>query len=41
MWKDIRQMSPEEIKEELEALKESRENFLVNVNTDKILKKTI
>jgi len=36
MWKDVRQMSPQEIKEELEALKKVRE-LSSQVNVDKIL----
>ena len=36
MWKDVRQMSPQEIKEELEALKKVRE-LSNTVNVDKLL----
>ncbi|NBR37757.1 MAG: DNA polymerase, partial [Chitinophagales bacterium] len=36
MWKDVRQMSPQEIKEELEALKKVRE-LSNQVNVDKLL----
>lgn len=36
MWKDVRQMSPQEIKEELEALKKVRE-LSSQVNVDKLL----
>jgi DNA polymerase elongation subunit (family B) len=36
MWKDVRQMSPQEIKEELEALKQVRE-LSAKVNVDKLL----
>jgi len=36
MWKDVRQMSPQEIKEELEALKRVRE-LSNKVNVDKLL----
>jgi DNA polymerase elongation subunit (family B) len=36
MWKDVRQMSPQEIKEELEALKQVRE-LTTKVSVDKLL----
>ncbi len=40
MWKDVRQMSSQEIKEELEALKKVRE-LSSQVNVDKILNKEL
>ena len=40
MWKDIRQMSPQEIKEELEALKKVRE-LSNKVSVDKLLNKEL
>ncbi len=40
MWKDIRQMSSQEIKEELEALKKVRE-LSSQVNVDKVLNKEL
>jgi DNA polymerase elongation subunit (family B) len=40
MWKDVRQMSSQEIKEELEALKKVRE-LSSQVNVDKLLKQNL
>jgi len=40
MWKDVRQMSHQEIEEELEALKKVRE-LSSQVNVDKILNKEL
>jgi DNA polymerase elongation subunit (family B) len=40
MWKDVRQMSPQEIKEELESLKKVRE-LSNTVNVDKLLNKEL
>ena len=40
MWKDVRKMSPQEIKDELEALKQVRE-LSAKVNVNKILKKEL
>ena len=40
MWKDVRQMSPQEIKEELEALKKVRE-LSKQVNVNKLLNKEL
>jgi DNA polymerase elongation subunit (family B) len=40
MWKDVRQMSPQEIKEELEALKKVRE-LSNQVNVDKLLNQNL
>jgi len=40
MWKDVRQMSSQEIKEELEALKKVRE-LSIRVDVDKLLNKEL
>ena len=40
MWKDVRQMSPQEIKEELEALKKVME-LSNQVNVDKLLNQNL